>query len=167
VRDDAWYGLAVNALARYGILQGDPDGSFRPDRPITRAELAAVVSRFDQLAADAKNPYTDLAADHWAYDFIRSATAKGWFVGSDGAFRPNDPITRAELVTVVNRILFRHVLPEDIREVHQFGDLSAAHWAYAAFIEAVYTHDYERGPDGVHERWTAVTDDGIHAPYNQ
>ena len=169
VRADEWYGLAINTLARYGILNGYPDGSFKPDLPITRSELAAVVSRFEHLEKTDSNPYEDVDAGHWAYEYILSATEKGWFIGDGAAkFRPDDAITRAEFVTVANRVLKRCIAPADIPEgLHVFGDIDASHWSYAAFTEAIYSHEYEYKPDGINEIWTKITGDGILAPYNR
>ncbi|MCL2057995.1 MAG: S-layer homology domain-containing protein [Oscillospiraceae bacterium] len=164
-----WYGLAVDTLAHHGILSGYLDGSFRPDRPITRGELAAVVSRFEHLEESGENPYSDLGAEHWAYNYILSATAKGWFVGdASGRFRPDDEITRAEFVTVANRVLKRHILPADIPEgVHAFDDIDGSHWAWAAFVEAIYSHEYAYKEGGANEAWSRIIGDGLHEAYNR
>ena len=169
VRSNAWYGLGVGILAHHGILTGYPNGEFRPNEPVTRREMAAIVSRFDHLLETDENPYTDLNPNDWAYGYILSATAKGWFIGyGDGMFRPGNNLTRAEFVTAVNRVLNRHILPEDIPEgVFNFPDLDASHWAYAAFMEAAHTHEYERRADGINEIWTRIIENGLDAPYNQ
>jgi hypothetical protein len=128
-----------------------------------------VVSRFEHLPETDENPFLDVSPDDWAYAQILSAAKRGWFVGDDnGNFRPADEIRRSEFVTVVNRVFNRHILLEDIPgDVHVFDDFSSAHWSYAAFIEAVYTHDFKRKEDGENEDWIEITDDGIYAPYNQ
>jgi hypothetical protein len=166
-----WYGAAIGALAYYGVFSGYPDGSFRPDLPITREELAAVVSRFDHLKESGENPFSDVNPDHWAYKSILSATKKGWFVGyGNGMFRPGDSIKRSEFVTVANRVFSRRILPEDIpASLHVFSDFDSSHWSYADFIEAIYTHDFvrKRGGDGINEHWTEIIGDGITAPYNE
>jgi hypothetical protein len=169
VKAGDWYGLAIDTLAYHGILNGYRDGSFKPDKPITRAELATVISRFEHLDKTGDNPYDDLNNTHWAYEYILSATSKGWFVGDSlGRFRPDDDITRAEFVTVANRVLKRQILTADIPDdVHAFDDFNSGHWSYAAFIEAVYTHEYALKPDGVNEIWTQIIGDGIHAAYNR
>jgi len=169
INGDEWYGLAVNLLAHYGILGGYEDDEFRPTQPIARRELAAVVSRFYELTETDKNPFNDIAGETWALKYILSATAKGWFIGDDeGNFRPSDNLTRSEFVTVTNRVLHRHIELEDIpiREVHQFDDFIYTHWAYTAFMEAVYTHEFKRKADNFHEIWLKITDDGLTAPYN-
>ena len=169
VSGEEWYGLAVDMLAHYDIFGGYADGSFRPNRPITRRELAALVSRFEHLTATDENPYSDLDPNDWAYSYILSATRKGWFAGdSNGRFRPDDVLTRAELVTVMNRVLNRRILPEDIPDnVHRFDDFSSEHWSYADFMESVYTHSYVRKADVINEIWTNLIGNGIHAPFNQ
>jgi len=87
---------------------------------------------------------------------------------SGGRFRPGDNITRSEFVTAVNRVLIRRIAIEDIPgDVHKFSDLDRYHWAYAAFMEAVYTHDFVRKADGADESWVKITDDGLYAPYNR
>ncbi|MCL1874341.1 MAG: S-layer homology domain-containing protein, partial [Clostridiales bacterium] len=169
VKGHEWYGLAINLLAHYEIVTGYTDGSFRPNQPVTRREMAAVVSRFDLLLDTDDNPYNDLNAGDWAYGYILSATKKGWFIGdSSGAFRPGDNITRAEFVTVTNRVLIRHILLSDIpASVHEFSDFKASHWAYTNFMEAVHSHDFEKKADGVNETWTKITGTGLDADYNR
>ena len=169
VTGDEWYGLGVNLLAYYGILNGYPDGNYKPNQPITRNELAAVVSRFSDLIETDENPYNDLDPNNWAYKYVLSATKKGWFIGDgNGKFRPEADLTRAEFVTVANRILNRHILPEDIPDgLHKWDDLNSSHWSYADFTEAIYTHKFTRKADGINEEWTEITDNGIDAAYNQ
>jgi len=169
VNGDEWYGLAINLLAYYGIFSSYEDGSFRPNQPITRRELATVVSRFDQLVETDVNPFTDVFEDDWAYTYILSAAQKGWFVGDgNGQFRPNDNMKRSEFVTVVNRVFNRRLLLEDVpANVHKFDDLDASHWAYAEFMESVYTHTFIRKADGINEIWTEMIETGLSAAYNQ
>ena len=168
VTGDEWFGRAVGILAHYGIIEGYEDGSFRPHNPITRKEFAAVVSRFDNLEETNYNPYTDLDPNDWAHKYILSATAKGWFVGHGGRFRPDANLTRAEMVTAINRILRRRILLADIPPgVHRFYDLDETHWAYADIMEAAHTHIYVRNADGYTELWVEILDTGLAAPYNE
>jgi len=165
---DEWYGKAIGILTHYGIIEGYPDGSFKPLQPITRKEFAAVVSRFDNLEESLFNPYTDLDPNDWAYKYIISATAKGWFIGHGGRFRPDANLTRAEMVTAINRILRRRILITDIpADVHKFFDLDESHWAYADIMEAAHTHTYVRKADGTTELWIEIIDTGLAAPYNE
>ena len=168
VRDDAWYGRGVSILAHHEIFTGYEDGTFRPNASITRRELAAVVSRFDELIETNVNPYRDVYQNDWARRYILSATQKGWFIGYDGLFRPSDRLTRAEFVTAVNRVLVRHILLEDVpADVFNFPDLDRSHWAYTAFMEAAHTHEYARREDGKNEIWTQILGTGLDAAYNE
>jgi len=168
VASDDWFGLGVSVLAYHGIFTGYETGEFRPHAHITRRELAAVVSRFDRLLESNVNPYGDVTYDDWAYRYILSATEKGWFVGYGGLFRPEFNLTRAELVTTVNRMLERYIALEDIpNDVFNFLDIDRTHWAYAAFMEAAHSHTFERIGDNINEQWTAILGTGLDALYNQ
>ena len=156
---DAWYNTAVSTMAKLGIVTGDPDGSFRPDDSITRAEFAAIAVRFDDSAYDGEELFTDIAG-HWAQNEINAAANKGWISGYvDGTFRPQKDITRAEAVTLVNRVLNR--LPENTDDLLDtmkvWPDNQPEDWYYLAVQEATNSHDFERKGDGVHERWTELT----------
>lgn len=103
--------------------------------------------------------FSDVPSTHWAYSAIASAAEKGWINGySDGTFRPDNNITRAEAVTltnaVLNRICDEEFVAEHIDEVLTFNDLPSTHWAYGAIMEAANAHDYE-GADGI-EHWTSL-----------
>lgn len=156
---DAWYNTTVSTMAKLGIVTGDPDGSFRPDDSITRAEFAAIAVRFDDSAYDGEELFTDIAG-HWAQNEINAAANKGWISGyADGTFRPQKDITRAEAVTLVNRVLNR--LPENTDDLLDtmkvWPDNQPEDWYYLAVQEATNSHDFERKGDGVHERWTELT----------
>lgn len=110
-----WYNKAIATLSRMGILSGYEDGSFRPNATVTRAEFAAMAARFDTEAKPVDTPFTDLTGC-WAADEIAKAYGKGWVNGyGDNTFRPNGPITRAEAVTLINRVLRR--LPETDKDL--------------------------------------------------
>jgi hypothetical protein len=150
VEPGAWYAPAVNFLANVGILTGYEDGKFRPEQNITRAEFAAIASQFDDLTANVTNPFTDVTDVHWAYRYTISAYAKGWISGYPGGeFLPGNAITRAEVVTIVNKMLARRVRTGDIDSgLHtKFSDLSYNHWAFADIIEASTEHSYTRDAD--------------------
>jgi hypothetical protein len=137
-----WYSQAVAYLAGKDILTGYSDGSFRPDAQITRAEFAAIISRFDESASseDAAVRFSDVPASHWAFALIDNAVENGWLGGyPDGTFKPQNMITRAEAVTAINRMLNRELSAADIpSDVPVYTDLDAGHWAYTALIEATY-----------------------------
>ncbi|HHW26082.1 MAG TPA: S-layer homology domain-containing protein, partial [Firmicutes bacterium] len=157
VSPDRWSSKHIATLARGRILEGYPDGTFRPGNFITRAELATIAARFDELSFLEENVFPDVEG-HWAEKYINSAAAKGWVEGyPDGTFRPDDYITRAEFVTLVNRVLQRRVRLEDIlSEARQFPDLLPGKWYYEAMQEAINSHLYERKDDGF-ETWLEIT----------
>lgn len=146
----AWYNKAVATLSRMGILSGYEDGSFRPNATVTRAEFAAMAARFDTEAKPVDTPFTDLIGC-WAADEIAKAYGKGWVNGyGDNTFRPNGPITRAEAVTLINRVLRR--LPETDKDLlpdeRTWPDNPETFWGYLALQEASNSHLYDRKSDG-------------------
>jgi len=155
VPDGEWYAEAVNCLAELGIIDGYPDGSFKPDATMTRAEFATLASRFDELGAVDADIFEDVPPTHWAVAYINSAYAKGWINGyPDGTFKPEGLITRGEVVTLVNAMLSRKIDADALSAVEcPFPDIGAGHWAYAEIIEASAPHEYERDEDG-NEIWT-------------
>lgn len=155
VKSSAWYSDAVNCLTANGVIQGYPDGSFRPDHPITRAEFATLSSKFDKLSLSERNRFADVQDGHWAVSYINSAAVKGWIKGyENGEFRPERNITRAEVVTLVNAILERKVsLSEILKEAKGFTDLTSTHWAYCDIMEAANAHNYSRKTDSLYEIW--------------
>lgn len=150
VDSSAWYAQAVNYLANNSILEGYEDGTFWPEQPVTRAEFAAIASRFDNLTESGSNIFYDVTADHWAAKYIGSAYAKGWIKGyADESFKPENFISRAEVVTIINTVLNRKIELVDIpADASQYNDLSSLHWAYCDIIEASSEHKYTRGANG-------------------
>lgn len=146
VSDNDWFASAVAYMEKAGIIKGYEDGSFRPNNYITRAEFAAIASRYDRLSEVTAVDFTDVTAEHWAYKNINSAVDKGWVNGyEDGSFRPDENITRAETVTVVNRMLGRDAKAEfegaDLGGLIMFPDNASTHWAYYEVIEASNDHN--------------------------
>ncbi|MDR2421124.1 MAG: InlB B-repeat-containing protein [Oscillospiraceae bacterium] len=165
-----WFNTGVSTLAEIGIVGGLPDGTFGPDRQITRAELAAMAVRFAAVMGEtggAEATFSDVAG-HWAEREIYAAAAIGWVEGyPDGTFGPDNPITRAEFVTLVNRMLRRAPeTPEDLLpEVMKiWPDNTPDKWYYIDIQEATNAHEYTRrdkrvpGRDFNYEKWTAVID---------
>lgn len=154
VSADAWYAEPVATLASAGLLAGYEDGSFRPDAPITRAEYAAIATRFDELAA-AESNFTDISG-HWAEDAINAAYGAGWVGGyEDGTFRPDQNITRAEAMALINRVLERAVDSEGmLDEMTHWVDNDPEAWYYADIQEATHSHTYEREEGEQYETWT-------------
>lgn len=152
---DAWYGNAVRTLASLGVIKGIGDGQFAPNRTITRAEFTVIAMRFANVSADVTNPFTDIASNDWYYTAVTSAVSYGWINGySDGSFRPQATITRAEVVTIVNRMLNRTADRNfvDSNATAQFDDVPNTYWAYYNIMEATIAHDHSIDNDGV-ESW--------------
>lgn len=143
VDSSRWSARHIATLANGNIIEGYLDGNFKPKNPITRAELATIASKFDKLDILQENSYSDIDG-HWASLYINSATAKGWIKGyPDGKFKPDQYITRAEFVTLVNNVLGRKVQKENIlEEAKVFSDLLENAWYYEAMVEAINSHLY-------------------------
>ena len=156
---DAWYNVAVSTMSDMDIVFGRTDYQFDPDAYITRAEFAAIAARFDSGSYSGDDLFTDIEG-HWAADQINRAAEKGWITGyPDGTFGPNRYITRAEAVTMINRVLNRmpkdkDALHEDMKVFVDNADTNA--WYYLAIQEATNSHEYKKDKDGVYETWTDV-----------
>ena len=153
-----WFNHAVSTLSSMGIVKGHNDGTFAPNAPITRAEFAAIAARFDDKNTDTSSKFTDIAS-HWAKNEIGIAANKGWINGyPDDTFRPNQYITRAEAMTLVNRVLNR--LPENssdlLDSMIKWPDNSdASAWYYLAVQEATNSHYYDL-KENKHEKWSKL-----------
>ena len=154
----AWYNHAVSTLSAMGIVKGDSHGKFNPNAPITRAEFAAIAARFDDKANTTAVDFSDIAS-HWAKNEISAAANNGWINGyTDGTFRPNNKITRAEAMTLVNRVLKR--LPETAEDLHndmiKWSDNSdTSAWYYLAVQEATNSHYYDLKENKC-EKWSKL-----------
>jgi hypothetical protein len=151
-----WYARAASYLAFRGIVTGYEDGSFRPNNAITRAELTAMMSRFFEIDENGVNNFNDVSDTHWALAYINNAHDNGWVEGDgDGNFRPNAATSRAEAVTIINRVLGRIPDPETINyhlqntlyemtgETALFNDITNTHWAFYQVMEAAIEHDFD------------------------
>ena len=161
IRPGDWYANTVGYAVQRGIVSGYPDGSFKPNKPITRAEFAAIASRFDALAQGNVISFSDLAPSHWGYNAIRSAATKGWISGyPDNTFRPEQAITRAEVTAITNRMLNRHAdlywIDAHPSEVIRFGDVKRSDWYFEPIMEATMGHDFIRDRDKKTEHWTGI-----------
>ena len=157
-----WFNHAISTLSSMGIVKGNPDGTFAPDAPITRAEFAAIAARFDDKDTNTTSNFSDIAS-HWAKDEIGIAANKGWINGyPDSTFRPDQYITRAEAMTLVNRVLNR--LPEKSEDllddmIKWPDNADASVWYYLAVQEATNSHDYSDKSDAdKYEKWTKIRD---------
>ncbi|MBS6355759.1 MAG: S-layer homology domain-containing protein [Oscillibacter sp.] len=156
---DAWYAGYVSYLTRYGVAVGYTDGLFHGDEPISRAEFTAMAVRFfdaygdgDQEIMEDYQDFWDVSPGHWAAGYIEDAARHGWVVGyGDGTFQPEDEISRAEVVTIVNRLLGREADQKYIasgpRGLVRFPDVSSSHWAYYDILEASNRHEADVSAD--------------------
>ena len=160
IPDDLWSVTAISYMSKLGMVKGYPDGNFMPRADITRAEFAAMATRFADISSGSKT-FTDVSQDHWAYDVIQKAAAAGWISGyPDGSFKPDQPITRAEVVAITNRMLNRFA-DEAFVDAHQdkilqFKDMNKGMWSYYPVVEATNGHGYERKTNGKDEAWFEV-----------
>jgi|GEM_PF-5741783 len=168
----AWFANAVGYMQQNNIIRGYADGTFRPDAYITRAEFAALATRFEKMTKGRGNSFTDVPADYWAYDSINYAASRGWVKGyPDNSFKPDDFITRAEVVTMTNRVLERAADKDYITAnagliksgnnsfvevnssfIKTYSDTPATYWAYYDVIESSNGHNYTKS--GTKEKWT-------------
>lgn len=153
-----WAANYIGYMQQFGIVTGFSDGSFRPNAPVTRAQFAAIASRFEKLTEGTKS-FTDVPSTYWAAKYINFAATRGWVTGyADGTFRPANPITRAEVAAVTCRLLERTADQAYVRshlsQLRTFRDMSESHWAYWYAIEAANGHDYTKAGSG--ETWSRV-----------
>ena len=154
-----WYNTAVSTLSSMGIITGYPDGTFRPNAAITRAEFAAIAARFDSNGDKTTAKFSDIAT-HWAKDEISIAYNNGWITGyPDGTFGPQRDITRAETMTLVNRVLNRQPETEDdlLPNMTVWTDNANPNaWYYLAVQEATNSHYYKFKTNSQYEKWTEL-----------
>ena len=155
----SWYNTAVSTLSSMGIITGYPDGTFRPNAAITRAEFAAIAARFDNDGDKTAAKFSDIAT-HWAKDEISIAYNNGWITGyPDGTFGPQRDITRAETMTLVNRVLNRQPETEEdlLPNMTVWTDnANPKAWYYLAVQEATNSHYYEFKTNSQYEKWTEL-----------
>ena len=154
-----WFNNNVSTVAAAGIVNGYDDGTFRPNQSITRAEFATIAARFTSLVHEGDNLFNDIDG-HWAAEFINNSAITGWVNGyDDGSFKPEAKITRAEAITLINRVLYRYVETEDLHEdMIVWKDNTPDKWYYTAFQEATNSHDYKRDKIGDYEVHTTITE---------
>ena len=158
VADSDWYNTAVSTMAKLNIVKGRTEKDFVPDANITRAEFAAICARFDDSEYEVVDNFTDVDG-HWAEDYIHEAAAHGWIRGyEDGTFKPDQFITRAEAMTMINRVLNR--VPETKNDLLDSmikwpdnSDVTA--WYYIPVQEATNSHEYKM-KNNIYETWTAI-----------
>ncbi|NLF43272.1 MAG: S-layer homology domain-containing protein, partial [Bacteroidales bacterium] len=156
LKDNHWAAWAIKFTSRVGLFKGYPDGSFKPDQNITRAEFATVVLQFvikvkgnaiqEKLAnIDISKPKFDDVKGHWAQENIEKLTALGYISGyPDGTFKPENKIKRSESVALINRVLERGPLEEAPKT---FPDVEEAYWAFKDIAEGALDHVYYIDPN--------------------
>ena len=161
VKDGDWFCCAVSTLSKMGIIKGYEDGSFKPNDPISRAEFAAIAARFDPDGDKTPATFADVTS-HWAKDEISIAANHGWIKGyEDGSFKPDQKITRAETMTLVNRVLNR--LPETKDDLHKdmktwVDNMDETAWYYLAVQEATNSHYFKNKTGTKFEQWSDLRD---------
>ena len=160
VASSYWANTAISTMTGLGILQGRDSATFDPNAPITRAEFAAICARFDTGKSSGSQTFSDIRG-HWAQDYIERAAELGWVKGfEDGSFRPNDCITRAQAMTMINRVLNR--IPEDasdlLPDMNVWPDCNPGDWFYLAVQEATNSHNYKHKA-GNYETWISMKQD--------
>ena len=158
-----WFNNAISTLSNAGIVTGYNDGTFRPNQPITRGEMAKIIANFANLNKGTKS-FTDLSG-HWSKTYVELAAGNGWIAGyPDSSFRPDQKITRAETVTMINRVLER-VPAKELRLLSRsimltFPDNNPGDWYYIAIQEASNSHEYQRSVYETtgDEMWTKLID---------
>lgn len=155
VADDYWANTAISTMTGLGIVQGRSATTFDPKAPITRAQFAAICARFDTGKSSGTQTFTDIKG-HWAEKYIERAAELGWIKGfEDGTFRPDTYITRAQAMTMINRVLNR--IPEEnsdlLAGMNTWPDCTPGDWFYLAVQEATNSHDFQHKA-GNYETWT-------------
>lgn len=157
VPDDYWANTAISTMTGLGIVQGRSTTTFDPKAPITRAQFAAICARFDTGKSNGEQTFSDIQG-HWAEKYIERAAELGWIKGfEDGTFRPDTYITRAQAMTMINRVLNR--IPEDESDLlpgmNVWPDCNPGDWFYLAVQEATNSHDFKHKA-GNYETWTGM-----------
>ena len=159
VPDTAWYAEAVNTLAGQGLVLGVGNGTYEPDREITRAEFVAIACRFFGEMREGENIFPDVRPNDWFYQYVVSAVACGWIDGyPDGTFKPLDIISRSEAAKLTNRLLDcvpdSGYIKDHSQDIRRFLDVDTGYWAYEEIVAATNSHDYMVA-DGK-ESWTGI-----------
>ena len=159
IANTRWSATAISYMNELGLIKGYPDGTFKPEKSITRAEFAAMATRFANLFGGGLQGFVDVPYTHWANDVIAKAASAGWVSGyPDGTFKPENKITRAEVVSITNRMLTRRA-DKDFITKHRSAILwftdTPTHWAFYDIAEACNGHDYTR-QGTIEENWLNV-----------
>ncbi|MBQ7901663.1 MAG: S-layer homology domain-containing protein, partial [Clostridia bacterium] len=152
-----WSAHDIEYMSDKNIVYGYPDGEFKPSQNLTRAEFAALIFRFTGIEkSERENPFTDLDETHWAYEEIIALTESGLIEGyEDSTFRAENNITRAEVMTVVNKLLGRKPIESYVKSLdfNPYNDLYEDKWYYVTVLEATITHNYWLNDTGYEYKW--------------
>ena len=151
----AWYADAVRQMTGFGLVNGYTNGTFKPNAKITRAEFVAILSRLPHTDIGTDKSFNDVPKTNWAYTAVQTALAQGW-ISAGTNFRPNAPITRAETVTILNRVLGRQADKQTIYTsdgIRVMPDVPDTHWAYWDMLEATTDHKFSK--ENGTEEWTS------------
>lgn len=149
VDDSMWFAKYIGYMQQFNVINGYEDGTFRPNNPITRAEFVTIACRFVKNMSSSTSKFSDVASEYWAYPYVSFAAANSWVTGyENGTFRPENTITRAEAVVIVNRMLIRsadkNYIGTNKDKVASFTDITNDHWAYYDIMEATTEHSYSK-----------------------
>ncbi len=157
VNTDRWSSHDIEYMAEKNVVTGYPDGEFKPERSLSRAEFATLTYRFTNRGkADIENPFADIDDSHWAYSEILALYKSGLIDGyEDGTFKPENNITRAEVMTVINKLLGRKPLESYVKSLsfNPYNDLFEEKWYYVTILEATITHNYWLDSKGYEYKW--------------
>ena len=159
-----WSNKAISTMANGGYVTGYPDGTYKPDNAITRAEFVTIAARFEEWELpELKDPTFNDIQGHWAEKYIEKAVVLGWITGyEDGSFKPDQFITRAEAMTIYNRVLNRHCTKDSLLpDAKYWPDNLESKWYYYEVEEATNFHKYDRLDNGYNEKWTEITTNQI------
>lgn len=156
ISSDLWSNTAISTMTQAGVITGYKDNTFKPANNITRAEFATIAAKFDSGTYLGPNKFNDIDG-HWAAEYINRAAERGWISGyTNGSFRPDAYITRAEAMTLINNVLERHVTEENmLSEMSTWPDNTSDKWYYTPVQEAANSHYYEKYENG-YEKWTEM-----------
>lgn len=157
VEINRWSVDEIEYMSDKDVIKGYPDGEFKPAKQLSRAEFAALISRFvGTKETNTQNPFADLEESHWAYNEIIALVKSGLVEGyEDGTFRPDNNITRAEVMTVINKLLGRKPLEDYVKSLkfNPYNDLCEDKWYYVTVLEATITHNYWLDNAGYEYKW--------------
>lgn len=163
VEKERWSADEIERMTTKKIIMGYPDGTFKPSANLTRAEFAALIHRFAEIKEESgEKQLSDLVDTHWAYDEIKALCDAGLIQGyEDGSFRPDNHITRAEVMTVINKILGRKPLNKYVKtlNINPFSDLEKDKWYYSAVLEATISHGYTLDSAGYEIKWEILNEE--------